>query len=475
MARVFAELVCHIENCVENGTHIFKLSELHSLFSEHLQNLGFCKGIHKTVLKNQLLDHFSEECQAQSDGKNCLLVFHQGFKKFLRDSTSFRDFESEAFLMTKLVKLMRKEIFDTSSFHFSGDFPSRCQENSVPTMLKTFMSMLLSGPNLQHKDDHESQAYLTISQLICFNTKSKRSCAENNRHSKDREMPLPLYIGLNLHTQTRSKNLVNNLHKLGISISYKRVIELENHLASAICERFQHEDIVCPSHLRKGLFTVGALDNINHNPSSTTAQGSFHGTAISIFQFPTTGNAGILRDPLDIPSHLDSPDYSLPESYVNVPAVTTKINELIVPPVVCTDIVDSHLKKAKEEEVKWTDHSAELLAKDKLDVNDFLYWAAFNASTQPGPEDPTSVVALLPLFFEKAATIAMIKHGMDVLKKITNNLNTGQTPWLLISHFLPWQNMFNGLGHSHLKKILLRLCSEDSILKWLCGVPLTIF
>ena len=105
----------------------------------------------------------------------------------------------------------------------------------------------------------------------------------------------------------------------------------------------------------------------------------------------------------------------MPENYANVPAVTTIINELAVPPVTCSDIVDSLLKKAKEEEAKRADHSAELLAKDKLDANDFLSWAAFHASTQPGPKDPISVIALLPLFYEKAASVAMIKHGMDIL------------------------------------------------------------
>ena len=33
---------------------------------------------------------------------------------------------------------------------------------------------------------------------------------------------------------------------------------------------------------RKGLFTVGPLDNIDHNPSSTTAVGAFHGCGISL-------------------------------------------------------------------------------------------------------------------------------------------------------------------------------------------------
>ena len=34
----------------------------------------------------------------------------------------------------------------------------------------------------------------------------------------------------------------------------------------------------------------GALDNIDHDPSSIYAQSSFHGTGISITQFPPTGN-----------------------------------------------------------------------------------------------------------------------------------------------------------------------------------------
>ena len=51
-------------------------------------------------------------------------------------------------------------------------------------------------------------------------------------------------------------------------------------MASSICKRW---GLVCPFHLWKGLFTVGALDNIDHNLSSTTAQGSFCGTGISVF------------------------------------------------------------------------------------------------------------------------------------------------------------------------------------------------
>jgi hypothetical protein len=39
---------------------------------------------------------------------------------------------------------------------------------------------------------------------------------------------------------------------------------------------------------QKGLFTTSAVDNIDHNPSATTATISCHGTGISVFQHPVS-------------------------------------------------------------------------------------------------------------------------------------------------------------------------------------------
>ncbi len=50
-----------------------------------------------------------------------------------------------------------------------------------------------------------------------------------------------------------------------------------------------------PPKLRHGLFTTGAVDNIDHYPSSATAKDSFHGTGISLIQHPSHTNGGIDR------------------------------------------------------------------------------------------------------------------------------------------------------------------------------------
>ena len=68
------------------------------------------------------------------------------------------------------------------------------------------------------------------------------------------------------------------LHHLGLSVSYHRVLQVENELTNSVCQDFKKKGVVCPSQLRKRLFTVAAIDNIDHNPPSNTAKCSFHGT-----------------------------------------------------------------------------------------------------------------------------------------------------------------------------------------------------
>ena len=89
---------------------------------------------------------------------------------------------------------------------------------------------------------------------------------------------------------SRNKTPIEQLNTMGLSISYDRIRQLEDQLAVSACERFKDDDVVIPACLRKGLFTVGALDNLNHNPTSTTSSDLFYGTGISLFQILKVSN-----------------------------------------------------------------------------------------------------------------------------------------------------------------------------------------
>lgn len=290
-ARALVELFTHVENCMEDGTFYFKFSDLYQLYEKRLRNLGVEKETNRTHFKEKVAAYFPQ-AQEQSDGKNKFLVFEQGMQDMLKQAMAC-DYEGDALLLAKAGKLVRKEIVSNKGFHFDGKFPSGCQEESVPSTLKTPVS-LLNGADLKDQDSTDSQATLTVSQTILFNFKRHAPSPSSAKswHSLDREPPLALYIGMKIHTDTRSKKLITQLHDSGLSVSYDRILQLETQLGTAVCEDSKDKGAVVPAQLQHGLFTVGALDNLDHNPSSTTAKGSFHGTGISLFQFPTPSNLG---------------------------------------------------------------------------------------------------------------------------------------------------------------------------------------
>ena len=221
--------------------------------------------------------------------------------------------------------------------------------------------------------------------------------------------------------------MLTRLYELGISASYERTLELEDGMTTALCNCFVAEDSVCPAQLREGIFTVGALDNIDHNLSSTTAQGSFHGTSISLFQFPTVANPGIIRPPLTLSADTSHAPL-LPDSYRIVPDVACNIKAVTVSQVDVPNTTTHHPAKANNDEIRWIQHSIRLLEHESLQEGENVAWAAFHAANQLRSPDPVGISSLLPLFFEKAATIQMVRHGMNLVRQATNKLNPGQTP-----------------------------------------------
>ena len=148
--------------------------------------------------------------------------------------------------------------------------------------------MIMNGGDIDNKVSIKEQtAAMSIAQLIKFNTaKTKRRNIPQTdfvRHSNGNETPFPLYLGLMLHSKTRKKGLVNNLARYGLSVSYKRVQNVQLAITKQLCKLYQNEGVVCPPSLKKGIFTSAAIDNIDHNLSSTTATKAFHGTSISVF------------------------------------------------------------------------------------------------------------------------------------------------------------------------------------------------
>lgn len=68
---------------------------------------------------------FTEE---QTDGKNTILVFHEGINRLLKDALANRNYTDEAIALTKVLKDIPSEVFH-GTFQFNGSFQEGQSQN----------------------------------------------------------------------------------------------------------------------------------------------------------------------------------------------------------------------------------------------------------------------------------------------------------------------------------------------------------
>ena len=163
-------------------------------------------------------------------------------------------------------------------------------------------------------------------------------------------------------------------------MSYNRVLQVGNQLATGVCQHIAEIGLVCPSHLHHRLFTIGALDNLDHIPSNTTATDSFHATSISLFKFLSISCG---RNVIESPASSTQKNHQLPEDYTTVTAdVLAKASVAVPKPSNSIVQISGHLEGAKNQEKCWLERTVELMKRDTLEKGDTVALASYHASNQ---------------------------------------------------------------------------------------------
>ena len=334
---MLAELISDLKNSrtEDPRTTVFKLLDLRKEFCKRLKLQGVTAEnpeIHSMRLKEKIIEAIPG-LTAHIKGREVLLVFEEDIGSLISHPLP-GDNDDNAMCLERTANIVREEMFNESS-SVTGSVTQSCQKGSVPQGLLSLVTMILEGPNAKCQlTGKPSQAALTLAELLKFNS-VKHACKTEQctRHIKSQETPLPVYIGVMLHVKTRKRDLIDRLHALGMSISYDHVLRLSSDMANAVCEHFKETQTVCPPNLKRNVFTTAAVDNIDHNTSSTTAITSFHGKSISLIQHPNVegegvSNAIIKRRNLSAAKTIAP----LPSSYTNIlPLSSQKQGGLKVP------------------------------------------------------------------------------------------------------------------------------------------------
>ena len=118
-------------------------------------------------------------------------------------------------------------------------------------------------------------------------TNSRKQISQNTESSyKDTvETPFPVWLGILVHKETRNKKIIEYLSDLELSISYEKVMKIENGLVNMIVEnRSSSEGVYIPHNLTQNSSFHFAIDNIDFEDDTANGKGEFHRTTTTIFQ-----------------------------------------------------------------------------------------------------------------------------------------------------------------------------------------------
>ena len=489
----FAQLVEYISE-VQRDTAtaaVFRLSDLVKKYQTRLEQMGISTDarINSTKLKARLLAQFPG-MTAQSHGKEVLLVCDSDIGNAVSTACHV-DTDVEALILAKAARIVRRDIFKTS-YEFAGEFSTDCQEKSVPQLLTALVQMILEGSSIDnHTDTSCVPAALSLSQLLSFNAvkharKSPQAATQTGvpkvRHKVSQETPLPLYIAMMMHAETRKRDLVDKLFHLGLCVSYDRLLQISASMANGVRDCFDVGSGICPPPLGAQLFTTAAVDNIDHNPGSTTSFDSFHGTGIYLVQHAVNQQERSMHS-LNI-TQVDGHSKtikSLPQSYTNIAPVHSLHKDIVAPDLKLSCMTHLELRdQTLKLQDSWLENVNTAVSDENAEQDGNYSWAAYHAASQiPSHANHSDVSVLLPLFQDQAHDPAMICHAMKIVASAVEYANPGQIPVLTLDQplyslgkLIQW-NWPDQFGERHFVLVLGGLHIEMAIMKtigdWLDG------
>ena len=155
---------------------------------------------------------------------------------------------------------------------FNNYFPADYQKASVPIQLQILCSLLTDGCDLQIKG--LTQSSKTIAQLVTHSS----SVTSLRRPVKERETPVPVYVGLKLYASLRTKTVIQRFFSFGLSLSYDRRLPICNNISLNMLKKYDLEGAFVATLETS---TIIAKNNVDLNAISSKVKKHFNGISMT--------------------------------------------------------------------------------------------------------------------------------------------------------------------------------------------------
>ena len=260
------------------------------------------------------------------------------------------------------------------------------------------------------------------------------------------------------------------LAERGICVSYDRLRQLSIDIAKSVIAHWEHEGVVVPHQASKGIFTTGGVDNIDYNPSSTTAspQSVLQDTSISILQHYSSDQELIKEVAILDQAVMGQKNVNtLPASYTLMEeAPFHKEDQAFVP---LHEDINTHpivvarwIQEVLEDGYQWLDNVSHHI-ENELARDEWISWAAYHAARSDPPSFRTNSY-MLPLLRESANSPVTMLHCMSTIRRATAYLNPGQTPIMVADQ--PLYTLSKRLHWNFVIHILVKTNSWSCLESW---------
>ena len=398
----FRRVIHYVNEQCKICVFAFEVHELEVMYQELLESDGILYSSHVSRFTARLQEALPE-FQRQKVGQKIMLCCSGDIDNIMKNQIKEFNQSSLVKSLLKVVVPIRQHMSEVSN-SFQGRFPPNCQQSSSPLTLLSLCSLLIDGADPRQKG--VSQAALTVSQLIMY-------AFANRRHLKKRETPVPVYVGLKLRT-LRAKTLIQKLFFLGISISYDRCLDICSTIAVSLLEKYDRAGVFV-GNSRLNLFTIVAKDNIDVNAKSTKIALHFHGISMTIMQFSSDNNCGLLQEPLYDLSTKSVRKLKLPDNYSNFKDLPFKTGTPLFSPVSTYDMNNKmhefeENQSAMKQEIEW-------LEKVRCsNVDNCDSWSQYHSARTSSLFIIPGIHSMLPPIDKKVASVEAQHHCMTIIR-----------------------------------------------------------
>lgn len=252
-------------NRIESLVSIYKRYEL---ICEESQEIPFGTAYY---LKSKLENHFGTRLQFSSSSKKSGMIVYNSDLASTTLNEVFNFEDSEEGIVQKAAMILRKKLKSVESpklpDQFTMDDLIRNQV-SAPALVTDFFKTLYSGPNKPVQESIVRKAKSSSDDAL-FNVSA--GCVKPLKH---------IAMGVTLKSLTGSKRIITLMNRLGHSINYTNVTEIETEDALSLLEK----ETISPTDAIQQSPMGLAFDNYDEFTYTLSGSGSLHDTNGIMYQ-----------------------------------------------------------------------------------------------------------------------------------------------------------------------------------------------